>query len=141
VSESEKAACIECTSLHIEEESDKELIYKIGSAINAKKNKGYCNAASALVIDITNIMHHSHKAGWDLNPNAIKNRFGDFATDSGFGAVLILCDLGNLGKQRVETVYSRLAVEDPSNELRAVLDKCFPDGEYVVTKAVFPRIS
>lgn len=138
---SEQVACIECTSVHIEKDSDKELIYKVGSAINAKKKKGYCNAGSALVVDITNVMYHSHKNGWNLNPNAIKDRFADLAANSGFGAVLIFCEVGNLEKARVETLYSRLAVEGPSIELQIILDQCFPDGEYFVTKAVFPRIS
>jgi hypothetical protein len=138
---SRQAAFIECTSIHIEKDSNKELIYKVGSAINDKKKKGYCNARSALVIDITNVMYHSHKNGWNLNPIAIKERFAESAANSGFGAVLIFCEVGNLEKARVETLYSRLAVENPSIELQTVLDQCFPDGEYIVTKAVFPRIS
>lgn len=138
---SEQAACIECTSVHIEKDSDKELIYKVGSAINDKKKKGYCKASSALVVDITNVMYHSHKNGWNLNPNGIKDKFADSAADSGFGAVLIFCEVGNIEKARTETLYSRLAVEEPSIELQTVLDRCFPDGEYFVTKAVFPRIS
>src|SRR6266536_1945543 len=136
VGASEKPALIECTSIHIEKESDKELIYKVGSAINDKKKKAYCNASSALVVDITNVMYHSHKVGRDLNPNAIKDKFADGAADSGFGAVMILCEVANFEKERVETVYSRLAVESPSNELQTVLDQCFSDGEYSVTKAV-----
>jgi hypothetical protein len=138
---SEQPACIECTSVHIETDSDRELIYKVGSAINAKKKKEYCRADSALVVDITNVMYHSHKAGWNLNPNAIKENFADLASDSGFGAVLILCEVGNLEKGRMETLYSRLAIESPSVELQTVLDQCFTDGEYFVTQAVFPRIS
>jgi hypothetical protein len=141
VNGSKHVACVECTSVHIEKDSDKELIYKVGSAINDKKKKGYCKARSALVVDITNVMHHSHKSGWNLNPNAIKDKFAEGAANSGFGAVLILCQVRNIEKARVETLYSRLAVEGPSVELQAVLDQCFPDGEYLVTKAVFPRIS
>jgi hypothetical protein len=136
-----KNAGIECTSIHIEKESNKELIYKIGAAINRKKKKGYCNANTALIIDITNVMHHSHKVGWNLNPNSIKDQFADSAAQSGFGAVIIVCEVGNLEKQRVETLYSRLAIENPSKELQSVLDLGFPDGKYFVTKPVFPRIS
>lgn len=137
----EQAAYIECTSIHVEKDSDKMLIYKVGSPINDKKQKEYCNARTALVVDVTNVMYHSHKNGWNLNPFAIKERFSDGAANSGFGAVLIFCEVGNLKKLRVETLYSHLAIESPSTELQTVLDQCFPDGEYSVTNAVFPRIS
>jgi hypothetical protein len=38
-------AHMECTSVHITQDSGKELLYKVGSAINAKQAKGYCDPA------------------------------------------------------------------------------------------------
>jgi hypothetical protein len=86
-------------------------------------------------------MHLSHKNGWNLNPGAIIETYSGAAANSGFGAVLILSEIANLEKERVETVYLRLAAHNPSIELERILDKCFPDGQYPVTRALLPRIS
>jgi hypothetical protein len=141
VAGSRNATFIECTSVHIAADSNKELIYKIGSAINNKQKKGYCSPGTALVVDITNVMYHSHKTGWNLNPQTIKNSFSDRASKSGFGAVVIICEMGNFEKERIETMYQRLSIESPSPELHTVLDQCFADGRYSVTDVFLPRIS
>src|SRR5215212_9001578 len=123
-------AFIECTSVHIGTDSDKDRLYKIGSAINNKQKKGYCNGNTALVIDVTNVMYKSDEGGWDLNPQAIKNRFFDRAANSGFGAVLIISETVTLDEMRFQTVYDRLSVKGPSPQLQTVLDQCFPEGIY-----------
>lgn len=139
---SKQAAFIECTSVHIAADSDKDLSYKIGSAINSKRRKEYCRANTALVIDITNVMYHSLVSASHLNPLVLKDKFYHSAANSGFGAVLIICELGDLDSRGFfKTMYQRLSVESPSSQLEVALDQCFPDGRYSLANTVVPRVS
>jgi len=138
---STQAAFIECTSVHVSADSDRDLSYKIGSAINSKRRKGYCKSETGLVIDVTNVMYHSLSSASPLDPTDIKDRFCDLAANSGFGAVLIICELGDVDSRCFKTMYQHLSIKNPSPELQTVLDHCFPNGKYSVPNAVVPQAS
>lgn len=143
IGDAQAAANIECSSAHVDGDTNKDLTYKINSAINRKKEKPYCNSSTALMIDMTNVMYRSHLTGWNMDPLQLKEQLTKPAQESGFGSILLQCQIGSLHAKRVqiELAFLRIDGKERSPELQMVLDKCFPPGEYAIEHAVFPRMS
>jgi hypothetical protein len=50
---------VECGSAHLSKRKDKDIGYKIASAVSNKATMPYVNTRTALFLDITNIIHHT----------------------------------------------------------------------------------
>lgn len=125
--------CIECGSAHLSEPKIKiaDLKYKIGSAIRAKSQYEYCNAASALFIDFTNINYYSMLREILPGMNELKSYVADQLERSGFGSVVLWTYIINLDIRKYQWKYTRVDNEMPNQLLMEFLGTLYPFGHDV----------
>jgi len=124
---------IECGSIRIRGTVPKaDYTYKIGSCIREKEVRIYCNAETALFIDITNMVY-TH----NILPNLPgKSEIQDAALKSAspisFGSFAMFNYLINLDKDSISSLYIRADHPCIGLELKAFMDLHFPFGnEYI----------
>lgn len=134
---------IECTSVHMGSFANKPLSYKVASAIRKKAAKSYCGPATALVIDTTNILFHSHSAGWALTPRSLRNEYEWLVKRSRFGAVVLFGLFGNVenGRKVLRLAYARIDGSRPTYSLHRLLTSVFPLGALETSGMIIPRFS
>lgn len=131
---------IECGSIRIRGTVPKtDYIYKIGSCIHKKEKRIYCNAETALFIDITNMVYTQN-----ILPNLLeKSEIQDVALKSAcpkisFGSFVMFNYLFNLDENSIQSVYIRADHPCIGSELKTFMDLHFPFGNEYIPHVVFP---
>lgn len=132
---------LECTSVHMSNPTSKDLKYKIESKIREKEQKPYCNKHTALIIDITNVMHHSQASNWAISPRELKVHFNHIVKDCGFGSVLMCSYVASLDApiSRLDWCYVRFESKNSARKLVRFLDRHFPRGDYQIRHFAIPQ--
>ncbi len=118
---------VEATISRVDNQKNKSHLYKILSAINKKNKKVYSNANTALFVDASNILYHDSQV---MKESGFEELINAIANDNSirFGAVVLFCFLINEEKNRYESLYRRVILEDCSDNLKKLIDQEYPKG-------------
>lgn len=129
---------IECGSAHLSKPKPGDVIYKICSVINKKSRKPYCNPATALFIDITNIFYNSLINEILPEKDEIKEHIRENLCSIPFGAVILFTYIYNKELNRFESVYIRVDNECIDKILLNFLNEFYPFDEHKIYRYAVP---
>lgn len=130
---------IECSSVRLRNPKEiKSVLYKLGSVINKKSNKSYCNSKTMLFIDMTNITEFMLKTELLYSYDSIKLEVKEAIERTQFSAVILFVYVMNYSLKRIETVYLRIDRIDGSGEVLSFLDKYYKYGEHELQNFSIP---
>jgi len=101
---------VECCSINLDEPKDKDVSYKVLSALIDKGRKPYANNKTALFLDHTNVFFNSVVSGVRLDLEALSADIKEKINTFNFGAIILEANLMYLERKRfsigVEPIYS-----------------------------------
>lgn len=133
---SNKKIKIECCTSHLSKLQDKDISYKIQSAINKKLKHNYLDNESVLFLDITNLIHHSIVTNNCLYQESIESTVKEAMKNSDLGSVCIFFYMLDKDKDFYGHHHStRVDNDNISSSLLDFLNKYFtiPDGSNVIS--------
>lgn len=86
---------IETTSCHVVKEKEQDLYLKVIGTINTKSTKFYANKSTILIIDVTNLIHHSVRLDPTFKLENLVARCQDAMDQSAYGAFVFRCTISN----------------------------------------------
>lgn len=137
----ERDVYLECGSIHLTRSKEDFLRKKLSSVISNKSNKSYCNPATALCVDITNIFFHSAVKGDFFTKDTIKGHTKDalINTESELGSVLLFAYMLNQNLNKYESTYLRVDNENVDGELMKFINDFYPLGRHTVDITAIPK--
>lgn len=138
VHEENKDVFIECGSAHLSKPKFVDIKYKIGSVINVKSSKVYCNPTTALFIDVTNIYYSSLINKIVLEQNEVKEYVKNILEPTKFGNVTLFTYILNKDLNRFESDYVRIDNNNIDEALLNFLNECYPLGNHTVYSFSIP---
>lgn len=116
------SCCIECTTTRVDDETSKNLSYKVTSAIRKKADSASHRSDCVLFIDVTNLLHTSLLA----TANTIREETRLALSGTDFGAAVLFAHMFDSGRGRVQTVYFREDNYTVGGGLLRFLDDFYP---------------
>ena len=117
---------IECVSTNLGQPRDRDVRYKISSAIAKKAKKPYCNKQTALFLDFTNVFYRSVEARNVLNTDLVESMVIENARETSFGAVCACSMINILDKKKYALAFAAVyRAEDADPTFTAFLDNYF----------------
>lgn len=135
-----EGATIECGSAHLSESKPglKDLKYKIGSAINEKVKKDYCNHGLALFIDFTNINYYSKINESLIGNDELKNFIRSILNSANIGSILMWTFMINKDLNQYQWKYHSVDNNNPNGQLLEFLNSNYPFGVDITHSYDFP---
>lgn len=128
---------IECGSVHLtrKNSTNEDLNKKIENVLRKKSKKTYCNKATTIFIDVTNIHHLDavNQTRIQINKEFLK----DMLVSYGFGSILIWAYVVNPNENRYQWKYTRQDSIHIQTSLLQFLNKAYPLGHDFTTGARF----
>jgi len=123
----DKSTYIECGSIHVAETHSVNIVDKIRSVIVEKSRKPYCNPATALFLDTTNVDFHCLKESTVTTDEEIKKIVDNILenTKSRFGSVLLFSYFMTMSKD-FHSGYLRIDNSTIDKALLKFLDEYYP---------------
>lgn len=124
-------AGIECTSVHLQQTKDRDLFYKVESALRKKADKNYGNRSVALTISTTSI---------EADEEIDRQRLAESLRKTPFGAGLKFTSMMNRDHDppSFQSNYMRVDAGECAPELLGVLDLVWPRGKLEVEEYIIP---
>ena len=117
---------VECTSTNLTQPRDRDVAYKISSAIAKKAKKPYCNRHTALFLDFTNVFYRSAEARNALDTELLGTVIEESARKTSFGAVCSCSMLQIAGRGGYSLGFPKAyRAKDGDPALAAFLDNYF----------------
>lgn len=121
---------IECTGAQLAAPKDKDLKYKVRSAVSSHAGKTYVGPNVALVVDITNVQWHNDQIiGERYTVQSLHNFLLELTPTTRFGSIAVIIFVGQAGPPaRLQLHGIRVDHERVTAGLRSCLDAMFPIG-------------
>ncbi|MBO8183262.1 MAG: hypothetical protein H0Z28_10810 [Archaeoglobus sp.] len=134
----DKEVFIECTSRRTSDSSFRDVESKIRAAIEEKSGKDYCQANTALFVDVTNLYFHSISRGDLVDGQELKNYIGSLLEENDFGSVIIFVFILDKESNRFGLNYIRVDSNRIDPILKKFLDEYYPIEEHIIFDFVIP---
>ena len=120
---------VECASTNLARRTDKDVLYKISSAIAKKARKPYCNSSTALLLDFTNVFYRSIEVGNSLNMDSVKSTVLESARQTPFGAVCPCAMIQLVRENKYAVAFPTIyRSEDANPALTVFLERFIPSS-------------
>lgn len=121
---------VECTSTHLSNNisKNKDLKYKIKTALRKKSKKTYCKNNAALFVDMANLIFHDKEEKYLSDIKNINSFLKDKMKRTKFGNVTLFSYLLDLDKKTYEHLYIRIDNQNIEKNLKSFLDEHYPIG-------------
>lgn len=127
---------VECTTTMVtDERTDRDLSYKVVSAIRKKAKSESHRSDCALFIDITNLLYSS----LDATSDALRNDANAALRETAFFSAILFAHLFNSDRGRLETVYFREDNQALDKNQKGFLDAHYPMPGDRAYDFFFPR--
>ncbi len=131
---------IECTSAHVYTYNKKVIsLDKLSEVLNSKLSNPHYDKKTAVVINITNIMHNlGLMNSLPTEDELIEVVYRELSRSS-IGAVLVYFYILNKEKMRISPIYIHVKGKEYEYELIELLNTVFPPGDEPVSDYLIPK--